>query len=310
VKLQQLRYLNEVVSQGFNISAAANALFTSQSGVSRQIRLLEEELGTTLLMRRGNRIDGLTEAGQEIATAARQVLVGTRELVDIAASFERGDQGSLVVATTHLHARYALLPTITAFSRKFPRTSLRLVETVPADIVELVLSGEADLGLTTEVGSRHAEHLTTLPVFTLSRSLITAAGHPLLRRKRPSLEEIAAYPLIVYDNKLTAGRTVAQAFERQGITPNIVLSAMDADVIKAYVAAGLGVAVIQTLAYDRRVDKDLRAMPVGHIFPDGKAVIVLRRRRHLRKYMYTFIEMISPQWTARRVKREVTPDSE
>jgi LysR family cys regulon transcriptional activator len=304
MKLHQLRYLGEIVAQRFNITAAAAALHTSQSGISRQVRLLEEELNATLLVRRGNRILGLTEAGREIALAAQQVLVGTRELKELAAAFEDGSQGGLTVATTHVHARYALLPTVSAFSRKYPTTSLRLVETVPAEIVEMVLGGRADIGITTEA-TEYPHQLAKLPVYDLARCLVTAPRHPLLKLARPSLEDIAKHPLIVYDQKLSSGWIVTQALKQRGITPKIVLTATEADVVKAYVAAGVGVAVIQSMAYDRKADPGLRAVPLDHIFPASKAHIVLRRGKHLRPYMHAFIEMVWPEWTPAKVKREL-----
>jgi LysR family cys regulon transcriptional activator len=304
MKFHQLRYLGEIVAHGFNVTAAANALHTSQSGISRQVRLLEDELKTTLLVRRGNRILGLTDAGREIALAAQQVLVGAREMKSLAAGFEAGSHGGLTVATTHVHARYALLPTVSAFSRTHPSISLRLVETAPAEIIELVLGGQADLGITTEA-AEYPQQLAKLPVYDFSRCLVTAPRHPLLKIARPSLEEIAKYPLIVYDQKLSSGWIVTQALRQRGITPKIVLSAMDADVVKAYVAAGVGVAIIQTMAYERKTDRALRAVALDHLFPPSKAHIVLRRGKHLRSYMHAFIEMIWPEWTAARVLREL-----
>lgn len=295
MKLQQLRYLCAVVDHGFNITTASQALFTSQPGISKQIRQLERELGVEILTRQGNRIVGLTDPGRELVSAARRLLIDSQELHTIAASYSAADSGSLRVATTHLHARYPLLPVISAFSKKYPKVRLGLFQGPPAEIANRVGSGDADIGITT--GPVEADpQLVMLPAYRIHRCLIAAPGHPLLKNSRVSLAAIARYPLIVYDANFSSGWTVSQAFEKQRLTPNIVLSATDADVIKAYVAAGLGVAILQSMAYDPKQDTGIRAVPVDHLIAPSMTHIVLRSGKYLTRYMFEFIEMFSKNW--------------
>ncbi len=295
MKLQQLRYLCAVVDQGFNVTAAAQTLFTSQPGVSKQIRQLERELGVEILFRQGNRIVGLTDPGRELVAAAQRLLIDSREMQKIAAGYSTADSGSLRVATTHLHARYPLLPVIKAFSKKYPKVSLNLFEAPPAEIASRVSDGQADIGITT--GPADADdRLVMLPAYRIGRCLITPPGHPLLKLSRITLAAIAKHPLIVYDSSFSSGWTVTQAFEKQRLTPKIVLSATDADVIKAYVASGLGVAILQSMAYDPKADSGIRAVPVDHLIAPSTTHIMLRTGKYLTRYMFDFIEMFSKKW--------------
>lgn len=301
MKLHQLRYLCEVVDHGFNITEAAQALFTSQPGVSKQIRQLERELGVEILARQGNRITGLTDPGRELVAAAKRLLVDSQELKKMAASFAAADSGSFTVATTHLHARYPLLPVISTFSKKYPKVRLSLFQGPPAEIANRVAGGQADIGITT--GPREPEpRLVMLPAYRIHRCLITPRGHPLLKIKKPSLTAIARFPLITYDANFSSGWTVAQAFEKQRICPNVVLSATDADVIKAYVAAGLGVAILQSMAYDPKMDTEIRAVSVDHLIAPSMTHVMLRKGKYLPRYMFDFIEMFSKQWTPALVR--------
>lgn len=291
MKVQQLRFLVQVVASGYNVTAAAAMLHTSQSGVSRQIRLLESELGATIFIRQENRLVGLTEVGSEIVEGARDVLMRTAQLKTIATDFDASDPGQLVVATTHVHARYALLPAVSRFNAQFPSTALRLIQTFPKEIFELLENDAADLGLTTENAS-NSPRFDKIPAYAIGRCLIAPVGHPLLNIKKPSLKEIARYPLVVYDNRLSSGRTVIQAFERHGLSPNIVLSAVDVDVIKAYVGSGIGAAIVPTLAYEPQVDKKLRAVGLDHLFSSVMTNIVVRRGKYIRRSSRVFIELL------------------
>jgi LysR family cys regulon transcriptional activator len=295
MKLQQLRYLCAVVDHGFNVTAAAQALFTSQPGVSKQIRQLERELGVDILVRQGNRIVALTEPGRELALAAQRLLIDSQELRKIASSYSAANSGSLRVATTHLHARYPLIPVISAFSRKYPKVRLSLLQGPPAEIASHVGNGHADIGITT--GPANTDPLLVmLPAYQIRRCLIAPPGHPLLKSRRLTLEAIAKYPLIVYDSNFSSGWTVSQAFEKLQLTPNVVLSATDADVIKAYVASGLGVAILQSMAYDPAQDRGIRSVPVDHLIAPSMTHIVLRSGKYLTGYMFDFIEMFSKKW--------------
>lgn len=301
MKLHQLRYLCEVVDRGFNVSEAARALYTSQPGVSKQIRRLERELGVDILARQGNRITGLTEAGEHLLAAARRLLIDSAELKTMAAGFTARDSGSLRIATTHLHARYPLLPVISAFAKRYPKVRSSLIQGPPDEIAALIANGNADLGVTTGPSKPNPD-LVMLPAYRIERCLVTPIGHPLLAMKRPTAAAIARYPLIAYDAKFSSGWTVAELFERYGLSPEVVLSATDADVIKAYVAAGLGVAVLQRMAFDPKKDTDIRAVPVNHLIAPSMTHIVLRKGKYLRQYMLDFIEMFSEKWTPAQVQ--------
>jgi DNA-binding transcriptional LysR family regulator len=296
MKLQQLRFLAQVVASDFNVTAAAAVLHTSQSGVSHQIRLLEEELGATIFLRQDKRLAGLTDIGGEIAIQARELLLRAAQLRQVAADFEATDPSELVVATTHVHARYSLLPAVTEFSRRFPSTALRLIQTFPEEIFELLGDGAADLGLTTDLPP-DPERFEFIPAYTMGRCLIAPIGHALLRHAKPRLADIARYPLVVYDSRMGSGQIVNDAFAHVGITPNVVLSAVDVDVIKAYVAAGVGVAIVPTLAYRAGTDKGLGSRPLGHVFKGSMTSIVVRRGKYLRRSTKTFIEILTSQRT-------------
>lgn len=290
MKLQQLRFLQQIVACGFNVTAAAAALHTSQSGVSHQVRLLEEELGADIFLRGEKKLVGLTDVGKEISRASRDVLTRVDELKTIVADFDKYAPGRLTVATTHLHARYALLPVIAAFSKEHQNAALRLIQAFPDDIFQLLDRDEADLGLTTELPD--GANFDAIPSYTMGRCVITPVGHPLLAATRPSLVQIARHPMIVYDNRLSSGRNVSEAFARASVTTNIVLSAVDVDVIKAYVAEGLGIAIVPSLAYQPQADKSLRAVYLDHIFPRVMTYIVLRRGKYLRRHARALIELI------------------
>lgn len=301
MKLQQLRYLCAVVDHDFNITAASQALFTSQPGISKQIRQLERELGVEILVRQGNRIVGLTDPGRELIAAAQRLLIDSQELQKIATEYSATDSGSLRVATTHLYARYPLLPVISAFSKKYPKVRLGLFQGPPAEIANRVASGHADVGITTGPTDTDSR-LVMLPAYRIHRCLIAPPGHPLLKTTRVTLAAIAKYPLIVYDANFSSGWTVSQAFEKHRLIPNIVLSATDADVIKAYVAAGLGVAILQSMAYDPKQDSGICGVPVDHLIPPSMTHIVLRTGKFLTRYMFDFIEMFSKNWPAPLVR--------
>lgn len=301
MKLQQLRYFCQVVKQDFNITHAANALYTSQPGVSKQLKLLEQQLGIDIFMRSGQKILGLTEAGVEVFEIARQILMSTTQLQEVAQHFSDKESGQLTVATTHLHARYSLLSVIEQFSKRYPGVHLTLIQSSPDEIDTLLVEGKADIGISTNVGTQHSE-LVRLQAKALYRCLIAPKGHTLLEMQKPSLRDIAQHPLIVYDSRLSSGRSVLEAFEKKGIKPRIVLTAVDADVIKAYVAAGLGIAILQELAYEQDRDTGLDAMSVRHLFPSIETQISLNRAKYLRQYAFDFITLFEPRWQHQAVR--------
>ncbi len=293
MKLQQLRYLKEVAKRGLNVSEAAQALHTSQPGVSKQIRQLEEELGVDLLVRRGKRVVELTDPGRAILAVVERILQDTENLRLVAREFGSEGSGSLVIATTHTQARYALPPVVSRFTQRYPNVRLSLRQGSPAYIAQLVRSGEADIAITTEAAELY-RGLVLLPCHQWNRCVITPLRHPLLREKPLTLEAIARHPVITYDFALAGDSPIKRAFEQKRIEPNIVLTAIDADVIKVYVEMGLGVGILAKMAFDPARDLGLRLIDASHLFEPSMARIGLRPNAYLRRYVYDFVEMFSP----------------
>lgn len=296
MNLQQLRYLHGIAAQGFNISRAAAALHTSQPGISKQIQMLEQEIGVAILVRKGNRIVGVTEPGQAILDVARRMLHDADNLKRIGDDFTTKDAGRLVVATTHMHARYVLRDVIRDFIGRHPNVQLVLRQASPAQTAQLVASGEADIGVSSQPPESISD-LVMLPCYELHRSVITLIGHPLLKEKRLTLKSIARHPIITLDQSFVGGSAVLHAFEAAGIRPNVVLSAIDADVVKTYVELGLGIAILPSIAYEPRRESKLRAIDAAKLFEPTVACIELRRENYLRSYMLDFIQRIAPQWS-------------
>lgn len=301
MNLRQLRYLRGIADQGFNISRAAAALHTSQPGISKQIQLLERELGTAILLRRGNRIVGVTEPGQAVLGVARRMLGDADILRRIGEEFAHRKK-RLVVATTHIYARYVLRDVIRGFMRRHPDVQLSLRQGNPAQIAHWVAAGEADVGISSEP-PEPIRGLALLPCASLERSVIAGARHPLLREKRLTIAKLARYPLLTLDQSFPGGAAVLQAFGGAGIEPNIVLSAIDADVIKAYVELGLGIAILPSIAYEPGRDRRLRAIDAGHLFAPTITHVAIRRDGHLRADTYDFIHMVAPGWPREAVDR-------
>ena len=291
--LQQLLYLCEVVRQDLNISRAAAALHVSQPGLSRQLQLLEQELAVDLFVRNRKRLVRLSPAGTEIHARAERTLEEARNIKE--AAHEHGGQhrGTLTIATTHTQARYALPEVIRRFTQRYPHVQLSLRQGTPADVSQMVAKGAADVSIATEPLEPVPE-LVLLPCYKLDRIVLTPPRHPLLRVKRLTLERLAEYPLITYDYAFIGRSKTLKPFEAKGIEPNIVLNAIDADVIKTYVEFGLGIAIVPSLAYDRRRDKKLRAIDAKHLFEPNTIHVGIRRNHYLRGYMYAFVEMFAP----------------
>lgn len=295
MNLSQLRYLRGIADEGYNISRAAATLHTSQPGISRQIRLLEQELGVDILVRRGNRVVSLTEPGKEMLAVARRMLWDADNLKRIGEDYTRKGDGRLVVATTHIYARYVLRGVIKDFTNRHRAVQLVLRQGSPSHIAELVSTGEADIGISSEP-SEPVNDLVMLPCLKLERSVIAQAGHPLLKEKRLTLKTIARHPIITLDQRFIGGLAVLRAFQAERIKPNIVLSAIDADVIKTYVELGLGIAILPSIAYEPKRDRKLRAVTAHHLFAPTITQIELRRGVYLRSYMYDFIGILAPAW--------------
>jgi LysR family cys regulon transcriptional activator len=293
MKLQQLRYLQEVARCGLNLSEAAHALHTSQPGISKQIRQLEDELGVDILVRHGKRVVDVTKPGRVILGIAERMLQDAENLKQVAREFNTEGTGSLVIATTHTQARYALPPVITRFSQRYPKVRLSLRQGSPQQIADLVKTGETDIAIVTEA-TEFYDGLVLLPCYQWNRCVITPLKHPLLREKQLSLEAIARYPIVTYDFAFTGDSPVKRAFDNRGISPNVVLTAIDADVIKAYVEMGLGIGILAKMAFDPARDLGLRLIDASHLFESSMTRIAMRPNAYLRGYVYEFIELFAP----------------
>lgn len=309
MKLQQLRYLLEVSRQGLNVSAAAEKLFTSQPGISKQIRLLEEELGVEVFVRGGKRVTGVTQPGRIILEMAERILRDAENLKQVGQEFSNEAVGRLSIATTHTQARYALPEVVRAFIRRYPLVRLSLHQGNPTQVAQMVISGEADIAIATESIDMYKE-LVTLPCRQWNRSVITPPGHPLLDRQQLSLEAIAQYPLITYDFAFAGRSKINKAFEARGLAPNIVLTALDSDVIKTYVELGLGVGIVAGMAFDPERDINLREMDASHLFDFSTTKIGLRRGAYLRGYEYDFIELFAPHLPRKTVDAAINARDE
>jgi LysR family cys regulon transcriptional activator len=300
MKLQQLRYICEVTRHNLNLSNAAEALFTSQPGISKQIRSLEEELGVDIFVRHGKRVVAVTEPGKAILDIAQRVLKDVENLRQVGEEFTEEDKGHLTIATTHTQARYALPHVIQRFTRRYPGVRLSLRQGSPTQISELVTSGEADIAIATEAIELY-EDLVMLPCYEWNRCVLVPPGHPLLKAKKLTLEAMASFPIITYDFAFTGRSRINQAFAGKGLTPNVVLTAIDADVIKTYVELGLGIGIVAMMAYDPKRDTHLRAMDASHLFEPSTTRIGIRKNSYLRGYTYEFIEMFAPHLTRKVV---------
>jgi len=299
--LQQLRCLCNVVDHGLNLSRAARATNTSQPAVTKMIRTMEKELEVEILVRAGRRIVTVTKAGQELVARARQVLRDIDNLKLAVSDTGGHSRGELRIAATYLHARHVLVDVIRRFGRKFPEVDINLTVGTQTEIARWTSSGEVDMGVGTLPDNMPA-NLVRLNPYPMSRCVIAPLAHPILRRKKPTLKDIGRYPLITYDHRSKTGQLVERIFATAGITPNVTLKANSADIIKAYVAAGMGIAIVQAMAINKQ-DRSIRAINVDHLFPASMSWIVVRKDHYLRRFQYEFIAMVSPKWTREEVDR-------
>lgn len=293
MKLRQLHYIHEVAQRGLNVTAAAEALFTSQPGVSKQIRMLEEELGVDVFVRNGKHLTEVTPAGQRILDYAQRLLGEVDNIRRVAEEFHDADRGDLSIATTHTQARYALPNVIAPFRKRYPKVNLHLHQGSPPQIAKMAADGQADFAIATEA-MHHFENMVMLPCYRWNRSILVPPDHPLASKRKLSLADIAAHPLITYTFGFTGRSKLDQAFAAHGLKPNVVLTAVDADVIKTYVRLGLGIGIVAAMAYDPRSDQDLVSLPADHLFEASVTHIGFRRSLFLRAYMYEFLALFAP----------------
>jgi len=296
MKLQQLEYVLEIVKQGFHISAAARALHTSQPGVSRQLQMLETELGFAVFARTRNHIDGLTEAGEIVVEIARRIAADVETLKSLEDQLLTLDKGTLTIATTHTHANYVLPKVIASFIKAYPEVQVVMRQGNPDEVGKLVQDGEADLAVSAE-SQEDFPDLVKLPCFALSRVLVTPNGHPLTEVEELTLDDIAQYPILTYDQHFSGYWKVLKAFAAADLTPHIVLSAIDAGVCKTYVEMGLGIAILSEITIEPDRDVGITALPVSHLIESSTTYVKLRPSTYPRRYLLSFIERIAPQLT-------------
>ncbi len=308
MNFQQLRIIREAVRCNYNLTEVGSALFTSQSGVSKHIKDLEDELGVELFVRKGKRLLDLTEPGRELLQIVERILLDANNIKNMVEQYSQRDEGQLTVVATHTQARYALPKVITDFKKTYPKVHLKLHQASPNEIVTMLLSGEADIGMATEALA-DVTKLDSFPFYTWHHAVIVPAGHPLEQVKPLTLQALAEYPIVTYHEGLTGRAKIDQAFLDAGVTPDISMSALDSDVIKTYVELGLGIGIIASMAFNPAKDSDLRLLQCEHLFGVNTTYIALRRGHYLRSFAYRFIELCSPKLDEVVIRAGILPPS-
>jgi LysR family transcriptional regulator, cys regulon transcriptional activator len=305
VNFQQLRIIRETVRRNFNLTEVAGALHTSQSGVSKHIKDLEDELGVELFIRKGKRLLGLTEPGQELVGIVERILLDTQNIKKLGEQFSNRDRGQLTVATTHTQARYALPKVVAAFKKEFGKVNLVLHEASPTEIVAMLLDGRADIGIATEA-LQDVPELIAFPWYTWHHGVIVPNGHPLAKERNLTLEAIAEWPIVTYQSGFTGRSRIDQAFDKAEIIPDIVMTALDADVIKTYVELDLGIGIVASMAFSPERDPHLKLLDATSLFSANTSRIAVRRGSYLRNYAYRFIELCSGGLNEKTIREEVS----
>ncbi|MDR2113511.1 MAG: CysB family HTH-type transcriptional regulator [Candidatus Accumulibacter sp.] len=308
MNFQQLRILRETVRQDFNLTTVASTLFTSQPGVSKHIKDIEDELGVEIFVRRGKRLLGLTEPGREVLTVVERILLDTQNVRNIAEHFASCETGNLVIATTHTQARYALPEVIKQFKAEYPKVHLVLHQGSPKEIADLLTTGDADIAIATEWLAGVPE-IATFPYYTWHHAIIVPRGHPLCKLESIALADIAEYPIITYHEGFTGRSNIDRCFAEAGLVPDIVLSAIDADVIKTYVDIGLGIGLIAAMAYHPERDGNLIRLDVPKLFVPNTTRLAIRRGVYLRSYAYALIEKLVPGLTEQKISEILRNES-
>jgi LysR family cys regulon transcriptional activator len=295
MNFQQLRIVRETVRSNFNLTEVANRLYTSQSGVSKHIKDLEDELGVELFVRKGKRLLGMTDPGREMLKIVERLLLDAQNIKNLADQYSQQDEGQLSIATTHTQARYMLPAVVLQFRQEYPKVKLQLHQGSPQEIAQMLLEGRADIGIATETLGT-VEGLLSYPYHSWHHGVIVPAGHALTKlKKKLTLQDIAQYPIVTYHEGFTGRARIEQAFADAGLSPDIVLAALDADVIKSYVTLGLGIGIVASLAYDPARDEGLELLDCSHLFPENITRIAIREGHLLRRFGYRFIATCAPQ---------------
>lgn len=301
MNLQQFRFVRETIRRNFNLTEAARTLYTSQPGVSKAIIEFEDELGVKIFERHGKRIKGLTKPGQLVAQVIDRIMREVDNLKKVSDEFARRDEGGLTIACTHAQARYILPRVIPAFRERFPKVRLSLAEGNPPHLARMLLHEQADVAIATET-LVHTPGLAAMPVYSWEHTIVVRPDHPLAQLRSSaaraiSLEQLAQYPIVTYDHAFSGRGTIDEVFAAANIAPDIVLEAIDADVIKTYVDVGLGIGIIAGMAFDPRRDKGLVGLPAGHLFGTHTTRVAVKSGIFLRDYVYVLLEMLAPELT-------------
>ncbi len=296
MKLQQLRYIWEVARHDLNVSATAQSLYTSQPGISKQIRLLEDELGVEVFSRSGKHLTHVTPAGEAILKRAGEILREVSNIKQVAQEFSNETKGSLSLATTHTQARYALPSIISTFMERYPDVSLHMHQGTPMQISEMAADGTVEFAIATEALELFSD-LVMMPCYRWNRSIIVPKNHPLAQLSMITLADVAQHPIVTYVFGFTGRSKLDEAFMEEGLVPRVVFTAADADVIKTYVRLGLGIGIVAGMAYDKELDSDLVALDASHLFASSVTKIGCRKGTFLRGFMYEFIELFAPHLT-------------
>ncbi|MDE2048056.1 MAG: CysB family HTH-type transcriptional regulator [Betaproteobacteria bacterium] len=307
MNLQQLRFVMEVVKHDYNLTEAAHALYTSQPGVSKAIIELEEELGIDIFVRHGKRLRKLTEPGKEVLKAVHTVMLEVQNLKRIGEEYARQDAGTLSIAATHTQARYFLPGPVAEFRKRFPNVSIRLHQGHPEEIGRMVDADVADVGVATEALASMPS-LLALPCYSWQHLAVFPAGHPLGSVQSVTLDDLAKYPLVTYQQEFAGRKRIDQAFAAKRIVPQVVLEAIDSDVLKTYVELGMGVGLLAEIAINPPKDAGLATLPLGHLFGPNMARVAIKRGAYLRSFVYTFLELLSPKLTRKAVQEALSAE--
>ena len=309
MNLQQFRFVRETIRRDFNLTEAARHMFTSQPGVSKAILEFEDELGVQIFERHGKRIKGLTRPGQAIAQVVERIMREVDNLKKVSDEYARRDEGRLVIACTHTQARYVLPKVIPAFKQQFPKVHLALAEGSPQQLASMVLQEQADMAIATE-SLALTPGLETLPCYVWEHAVVFKPDHPLAHHAskkgyKLTLQDLMAYPIVTYERAFSGRRSVDDAFAQAGLQPDIVLEAIDADVIKTYVDVGLGLGIIAGVAFEPSKDAGFLSMPAGHLFGQQTTRVAIKSGTFLRDYVYTFISMLNPELEPEMMRKQV-----